>query len=142
LRTAQDSARANRHTPKEKIRELANEYDHQYATSGDVTMVDISGRIALGSAALRGLMHDLLISEHKKILINLGKVDYIDSSGLGHLIGAFTSARKGGGALKLLNPKKNVHDLMQITKLNTIFEIMDDEKVAIRSFDKSVAVSR
>lgn len=111
---------------------------------GDVTIVDISGRIVLGeeSAALRGLVHDLLSREHKKILFNLGKVEYIDSPGLDHLISAFASVRKEGGELKLLNLRKNVHDLMQITKLYTIFEIMDDEKVAIRSFDKSVAVSR
>ena len=111
---------------------------------GDVIVVDISGRIVLGeeSAALRGLVHDLLSREHRKVLFNLGKVDYIDSSGLGHLISAFTSVRKENGELKLLNLKKNVHDLMQIAKLYTIFEIMDDEKVAIRSFDKSVAASQ
>ena len=111
---------------------------------GDVTIVDISGRIVLGeeSAALRGLVHDLLNREHKKILFNLGKVDYIDSSGLGRLISAFISVRKENGELKLLNLNKNIHDPMEITKLYTIFEIMDDEKVAICSFDKSVAVSR
>jgi anti-sigma B factor antagonist len=106
--------------------------------------VDISGRIVLGeeSAALRGLVHDLLSREHKKILFNLGKVDHIDSPGLGHLISAFTSVRKEGGEVKLLHLNKNVHDLMQITRLYTIFEIMEDEKEAIRSFDKSVAASR
>jgi anti-anti-sigma factor len=65
-------------------------------------MVDISGRIVLASAALRGLIHDLLIGENRKILFNLGKVDYIDSSRLGHLIGASTSVRKGGGELMKL----------------------------------------
>jgi anti-sigma B factor antagonist len=111
---------------------------------GDVIIVDISGRIVLGeeSAALRGLVHDLLSREHKKILFNLGDVDLIDSPGLGHLISAFTSMRKQGGELKLFNLRKNVHDLMQITKLYTIFEIIDDEKAAIHSFDKSVATSR
>lgn len=88
------------------------------------------------------MVHDLLSREHKKILFNLGKVDYIDSSGLGQLISTFTSVRKQNGELKLFNLRKNVHDLMQITKLYTIFEIMDDEKVTIRSFDKSIAVSR
>ncbi len=110
----------------------------------EVTIVDIGGRIVLGqeSATLRGLVHDLLSREHKKILFNLSKVDYIDSSGLGHLIGAFTSARKEGAELKLLGLNKNLHDLMQITKLYTIFEIIDDEEAAIRSFDKSVAARR
>ena len=111
---------------------------------GDVTIVDISGRIVFGeeSAALRDLVRDLLSREHKKILFDLGKVDCIDSPGLGHLISAFASVRKEGGKMKLLNLKKNVHDLMQITKLYTIFDIIDGEKVAIPSFDKSVAVSR
>ena len=81
--------------------------------NGDVTIVDMSGRIVLGeeSAALRGLVHDLLSREQKKILLNMGNVDYIDSSGLGHLISAFTSVRKEGGELKLLNLNRNVHDL-------------------------------
>jgi anti-sigma B factor antagonist len=110
----------------------------------DVTVADISGKIVLGeeSAALRGLVHDLLRREHKKILLNLSKVDYIDSSGLGNLISAFTSVREENGELKLLNLKKNVLELMQITRLYTVFEIMDDEKVAIRSFDKTTAASQ
>src|ERR1700722_11216440 len=96
-----------------------------------VTIVDISGRIVLGeeSAALRQLVCDLLGKGHKTILFNLGDVNYIDSSGLGNLVGAFTSVRKQGGELKLLNLTNKVHDLMQITRLYTVFELMGDEPV-------------
>ena len=111
--------------------------------AGDVTIVDISGRIVLGeeSAALRNLVFDLTSKGHKKILFNLGDVNYIDSSGLGHLVSAFTSVRKQGGELKLLNLTNKVHDLMQITKLYTVFDIMDDEAAAVRSFTQSSAAT-
>jgi anti-sigma B factor antagonist len=106
---------------------------------GAVTIVDIRGRIVLGeeSAALRDLVRDLLSKGHKKILFNLGDVDHIDSSGLGSLVGAFTSVRKQGGELKLLNLTNKVEDVMQVTKLYTVFDVMDDEAVAIKSFGQS-----
>jgi len=102
---------------------------------GDVTIVDISGRIVLGeeSTALRDLVCELLSNGYKDILFNLGGVDYIDSSGLGHLLTALTIVQRRAGALKLLNLTKNVHDVIQI-KLNTVFDIMNDEGVAVRSF--------
>jgi len=108
---------------------------------GGVTIVDISGRIQLGeeSAALRDLVCDLLSKGHKKILFNLGDVNYIDSSGLGHLVSAFSSVRKQGGELKLLNLSKNVHNVMQMTRLYTVFDIMDNEAVAVKSFGQSAA---
>jgi anti-sigma B factor antagonist len=110
---------------------------------GGVTIVDISGRIQLGeeSAALRDLVSHLLSKGHKKILFNLGDVNYIDSSGLGHLVSAFTSVRKQGGELKLLNLTKNVHNVMQMTRLYTVFDIMDDEAVALKSFSQSAAAT-
>jgi anti-sigma B factor antagonist len=106
-----------------------------------VTIVDISGRIVLGeeSAALRELVSELLSKGHKKILFNLGDVTYIDSSGLGHLVSAFTSVRKQQGELKLLNLTNKVHDLMQITRLYTVFDVTDDEAVAVKSFAQSAA---
>jgi anti-sigma B factor antagonist len=106
---------------------------------GGVTIVDISGRIVLGeeSAALRNLVCDLLSKGQKRILFNLSDVNYIDSSGLGHLVSAFTSVRKQEGELKLLNLTKKVHDVLQITRLYTVFDIMDDEAVAVRSFSQS-----
>ena len=110
---------------------------------GGVTIVDISGRIQLGeeSAALRDLVIDLLSKGHKKILFNLGDVNYIDSSGLGSLVSAFTSVRKHGGELKLLNLTKNVHNVMQMTRLYTVFDIMDNEAVATKSFGQSAAAT-
>ncbi|MGB2664234.1 MAG: STAS domain-containing protein [Candidatus Acidiferrum sp.] len=106
-----------------------------------VTVVDISGRIELGkeSAALRDLILDLLKKGHKQILLNLGDLLYIDSMGLGTLVSAFTTVRKQEGELKLLNLTNKVRDLMQITKLYTVFDIMNDEAVAVKSFTQSTA---
>lgn len=110
---------------------------------GGVTVVDISGRIELGeeSAALRDLVSQLLNNGHKRILLNLGSVNYIDSTGLGALVSSFTSARKQGGELKLLNLTDKVTDLMQMTKLYTVFDIQNDETVAVKSFDQSTAAT-
>ena len=103
---------------------------------GGVTIVDINGRIVLGeeSAALRDLVCDLLSKGHKKILFNLGNVSYIDSSGLGHLVSAYTSVRSQGGELKLLNLAKNVHDVMQGTRLYTVLDVQDDKAAAVKVF--------
>jgi anti-sigma B factor antagonist len=101
-----------------------------------ITIVDMSGRITLGegSALLRELIRDLLNKGQKKIVLNLGGVNYIDSSGIGELISAFTTVKNQGGELKLLNLTQKVHDLLQITKLYTIFDVHTDEESAIRSF--------
>ncbi len=103
-----------------------------------VTVVDMSGRITLGegSVILRDTIRDLVGKGQKKILLNLGDVTYIDSSGIGELVSAFTAVRREGGELKLLNLTKKVHDLLQITKLYTVFDIKDDEMAAIKSFAK------
>lgn len=103
-----------------------------------VTIVDMSGRITLGegSVILRDTIRDLVGKGQKKILLNLGDVTYIDSSGIGELVSAFTAVRREGGELKLLNLTKKVHDLLQITKLYTVFDIKDDEAGAIKSFAK------
>ena len=110
---------------------------------GGVTIVDVSGRIVLGeeSGALRELVRDLLSRGHKKVLFNLADVNYIDSSGLGCLVSAFTTLRRQQGELKLLNLTTKVHNLMQITKLYTVFDIMDDEAVAVKSFGPSAAAA-
>ncbi len=101
-----------------------------------VTIVDMSGRITLGegSVILREAVKDLLAKGQKKILLNLGDVSYIDSSGIGELVSAYTSVRNQGGELKLLKLTKKVHDLLQITKLYTVFDIKDDEAAAVRAF--------
>ncbi len=103
-----------------------------------VTVVDMSGRITLGegSVILRDTVRDLLSKGNKKILLNLGDVTYIDSSGIGELVSAFTSVRNQGGELKLLNLTKKVQDLLQITKLYTVFDVKDDEATAIAAFKK------
>ena len=101
-----------------------------------VNIVDCSGRITLGegSVVLRDIVKDLLSKGQKKILLNLGDVNYIDSSGIGELVSAYTTVRNQGGELKLLNLTKKVHDLLQITKLYTVFDVKDDEATAIKSF--------
>src|SRR5437588_2257075 len=101
-----------------------------------VTVVDLSGRITLGegSVILRDTVRDLLSKGNKKILLNLGEVNYIDSSGIGELVSAFTTVRNQGGDLKLLNLTTKVHDLLQITKLYTVFDVKDDEATAVKSF--------
>ena len=102
-----------------------------------VTIVDLSGRIKLGegSSVLRDTVKDLLGKGQKNILLNLGDISYIDSSGIGELVSAFTSVRNQGGELKLLHLTKKVHDLLQITKLYTVFDVKDDEAAAISAFD-------
>src|SRR5450631_2824575 len=101
-----------------------------------ITILDLSGRITLGegSVQLRDAVRDLLSKGSKNILLNLGDVNYIDSSGIGELVSAFTTVRNQGGELKLLNLTKKVHDLLQITKLYTVFDIKDDETTAVKAF--------
>jgi anti-sigma B factor antagonist len=101
-----------------------------------VAIVDLTGRITLGegSSTLRETVKDLVGKGQKKILLNLGDVSYIDSSGIGELVSSFTSVSNQGGQLKLLNLQKKVHDLLQITKLYTVFEVHTDEVAALKSF--------
>ncbi len=99
-------------------------------------ILDMTGRLVLGedTLLLREQVRALISKGHKKILLNLQAVPYIDSSGLGELVSAFTAVRREGGDLKLLNLGPKVHGLLQITKLYTVFEVYQDEKVAICSF--------
>lgn len=103
---------------------------------GDVSVVDVAGRITLGegSSALRDTLRGLVSGGQKKILLNLGEVSYIDSSGIGELVSGFTTVTNSGGQLKLLNLAKRVKDLLQITKLYTVFDVHEDEAEAVRSF--------
>lgn len=103
-----------------------------------VAIVDLSGRITLGegSVVLRDTVREILGKGEKKILLNLGDVTYIDSSGIGELVSAFTTVRNQGGDLKLLKLTKKVHDLLQITKLYTVFDVKDDEAQAVAAFKK------
>ncbi|MGD0096572.1 MAG: STAS domain-containing protein [Terracidiphilus sp.] len=101
-----------------------------------VIILDLSGRITLGegSVQLRDAIRSLISKGSKNILLNLGDVNYIDSSGLGELVSAFTTAKNQQADVKLLNLTKKVHDLLQLTKLYTVFDIKDDEASAIASF--------
>lgn len=103
---------------------------------GPITVVDLSGRIALGegSALLRKTIRELLEDGNTKIILNLGDINYIDSSGIGELVSGFTAVRSRQGELKLLNLTRKVKDLLQITKLFTVFEVYTEEGEAVRSF--------
>jgi anti-sigma B factor antagonist len=103
---------------------------------GEVTVVDAVGRITLGEGAstFRDNIRDLAANGHKKLLLNLAEISYIDSSGIGELVSGFTTVANQGGTVKLLNLTKRVQDLLQITKLYTVFEVFDDEAKAVRSF--------
>jgi anti-sigma B factor antagonist len=102
-----------------------------------VTVLDVRGRIVLGDEIhqLRDAVRALVADGKKKIILNLAEVDYIDSSGVGELVGSFTTVRNSGGELKLLNLTQKVHDVLHVTKLYTVFDIRDDEFQAVKSFD-------
>jgi len=102
----------------------------------DIIIIELSGQLTMGeaSAAIRGEVLDAVGQGFRKILLNLAGVSYIDSAGLGELTSAYIAVKNRNGTLKLLNLTKRVHDLMQITKLYTVFDVYDDEKKAIASF--------
>jgi anti-sigma B factor antagonist len=104
---------------------------------GHVTILDIKGRIVLGDEIhqVRDAVRGLVAEGKKKIVLNLAEVDYIDSSGVGELVGCFTTVRNAGGELKLLNLTQKVQDVLYVTKLYTVFDIRDDEFTAVKSFD-------
>ena len=106
---------------------------------GEVAIVDLNGKITLGenTGILRDELRSLLSQGNKNIVLNMADVGYVDSAGLGELVGAYTTATNQGGALKLLHLQGKMKDLMQITKLHTIFSAYDDEKTAVASFGAS-----
>jgi anti-sigma B factor antagonist len=112
--------------------------------AGDVAIVDLAGRITLGegSGLLRSTIKDLVNSGQKNILVNLKDVSYIDSAGLGELVGSYASVTNVSGNIKLLNPQAKVHDLLQVTKLYTVFVAFDDESEALRSFAAAASGGR
>jgi anti-sigma B factor antagonist len=115
--------------------------EHKIRRAGDVTIVDLEGRISLTDAlwaasgtVLGEVVRGLVKNGERKILLNLDKVTYVDSSGIGELTGALASVQRQGGQLKLSNPSSRVTDLLRITRLDTLFEVMDSEDSAVRSF--------
>jgi anti-sigma B factor antagonist len=103
---------------------------------GDIAVIDFSGKITLGegSAILRTTIRELIERGHRKILLNLADVDYIDSSGIGELVSAYTAVRTVSGEMKLLQLTRRVHDILQITRLVTVFDVQSEEEAALRSF--------
>jgi len=114
----------------------------------DVTILDLSGRLGLGELLRFGPAQDLALSDavralagegHKKILLNLTEIKYVDSSGVGQLVGTLTTARSLGVQLKLSNPAKQVLDLLKMTKLLGVFDVRDNEQIAIAAFSRGAA---
>ena len=107
--------------------------------AGGVTIVDLTGRVTLGegSGVLRDTVNRLVESGETMIILNLAGVNYFDSAGLGELVGSFATVTNRGGALKLLNVQKRVHEVLQITRLNTVFEAFTDEAEAVASFARA-----
>jgi len=104
--------------------------------AGDVTILDLDGKITIGegSVALRTAIRRLLEEGKKRLLLNLARVTYIDSSGIGELVSSYTAINKEGGQLKLLNLTQKIQDLLTITKLLTVFDVYENESEALSSF--------
>jgi len=109
---------------------------------GDVVVLDLKGKITLGEGdeLLKDKVNSLVNQGHKKIVLNLADVPYIDSAGLGEVVRTYTTVSRQGGSLKLLNLTKRITDLLSITKLLTVFETFDSENEAVRSFAASAKV--
>ena len=104
--------------------------------AGDVSILDLTGEVRMGDSAtaLRGAIRELVAEGNGKILLNLGGVRYIDSSGIGELVSSYTAINKEGGQLKLLNLTQKLQDLLTITKLLTVFDVYESEAEALNSF--------
>jgi anti-sigma B factor antagonist len=109
---------------------------------GDVIVLDLKGRITLGEGdeLLKDKVNSILSQGHKKVILNLADVPYIDSAGLGEIVRTYTTVSRQGGGLKLLNLTKRITDLLSITKLLTVFETFESESEAVRSFSASARV--
>jgi anti-sigma B factor antagonist len=109
---------------------------------GDVVVLDLKGKITLGEGdeLLKDKVNSLVNQGHKKIVLNLAEVPYIDSAGLGEVVRTYTTVSRQGGSIKLLNLTKRITDLLSITKLLTVFETFDSEGEAVRSFSASAKV--
>jgi anti-sigma B factor antagonist len=105
-------------------------------------LLDVKGRITMGEGdeLLKDKVNSLVNQGHKKIVLNLAEVPYIDSAGLGEIVRTYTTVSRQGGSLKLLSLTKRITDLLSITKLLTVFETFDSENDAVRSFSASAKV--
>jgi anti-sigma B factor antagonist len=104
--------------------------------SGDVTILDVEGKILLGEGdvQLKRKIDELIERSETKLLLNLANVPYMDSGGLGEIVRSYTTVKRAGGDLKLLNATKRISDLLTITKLITVFEIFEEEAAAVKSY--------
>lgn len=104
--------------------------------SGDVTILDVEGKILLGEGdvQLKRKIDELIERKETKLLLNLANVPYMDSGGLGEIVRSYTTVKRAGGELKLLNATKRISDLLTITKLITVFEVFEDEAAAVKSY--------
>jgi anti-sigma B factor antagonist len=123
---------------------------HNIRQTGDVAILDLSGRLSLGEALAFGPGSGVLLGEairqlikkgQRKILLNLAGVTYVDSSGVGQLMGALMAARNQGGDLRLLKPSSQVLNLLKITKLTSVFDVQEDEAAAIQSFSEGAGAT-
>ena len=136
LNVLTDSAHEERRLETKMIVGPGFTLERHWADGGDVSVLDVAGRLTLskGSSVLCDTLHDLAAKGHKKILVNLGEVSYLDSSAIGELFSGYTLVANYGGQLKLLGLTKRVRNLLLITKSYSVFDVHDDEAVAIRSF--------
>jgi anti-sigma B factor antagonist len=106
-------------------------------SAGNVTVLDLAGQITFtkGDQILKDKINSLVHQGRTKILVNMGGVTYVDSAGLGELVGAYTTVAKAGGSMKIVNLTKKLHDLLAITKLLTVFETFDTEQEALKKFN-------
>ena len=125
-------------TGKTESRKLAMDLEITTREFDRVVVVDVVGKLTTteGRTPLRDLIHVLSETGHKRFLLNLAGVDYVDSTGMGELVRCFSIVRQKGGEMKLLQVNKRVADLLQITRLNTIFEIYTEERVALGAFQR------
>ena len=107
---------------------------------GNVIILDAKGKLTLGDGdvLLKDKIHSLVQQGHKQVVLNLGDVPYVDSAGIGKIVGSYTTLSRAGGTLRLLNLTKRLHDLLAITKLLTVFETFSTEDEALQSFPATV----
>ena len=103
---------------------------------GDVTILDLKGKILIGEGIdeLRNAINDAIQDNQTKLLLNFDQVPYLDSTGLGEVVRSYTSVKKEGGTVKIVNLTQKVKDLLSVTKLITVFETFEDEDKAVNSF--------
>jgi anti-sigma B factor antagonist len=132
---ASELARAGRHRAGPELKQGVTMQIEERIVN-NVTILDLKGKVTLGEGdeALKDKINSLVQQGHKRILLNLGEVPYIDSAGLGQIVRTYTTVTRDGGQLKLVHLTKRIEDLLMITKLLTVFETFDSESEAVKSY--------